>query len=126
MVWGWPKPNASNGGWTGYGNGKGRSGKAAGKWGEERPWQNRGGSKGAKVTKDTVPAFLKAWTAAQDKKMVALQKQFGQPSAGPAKQQDDQIPELKCQCGYDNRGHRQQCNSCKKRRKQIVGTAANT
>ena len=71
MVWGWPKPNASNGGWTGYGNGKGRSGKAAGKWGEERPWQNRGGSKGAKVTKDTVPAFLKAWTAAEDKKMLA-------------------------------------------------------
>ena len=91
MVWGRPNQNVSNGGWIDYNNGKGRGGSAAGGWRGDRPKQNRGdrGSRGAKDTrpKETVPAFLKAWTAEHDKQIAALQKAVGQ-SGGPAKQQD--------------------------------------
>ena len=129
MVWGRTK-NARNGGWFDYSNGKGRGGFAAGGWRGERPRQNRGdrGSRGAKDArpKETVPAFLKAWTVGLDKKMAAMQKQIGQPSEGPAKQQDGKNTKWECPYGYCNFGFRQQCKACEKPRSEVSPAVGGT
>ncbi len=44
MVWGRTKKNVRNGGWVDYSNGKGNCGNAAGGWGGQRAWENRGDS----------------------------------------------------------------------------------
>ena len=128
MVWGRPKPNASNGGWIDYSNGKGR-GSTAGGWGGQRPWQHRGdrGSWGAKGAspQDVSPAFMKAWTAEQTKRLdaslaksvaMAMQKALGQTGGGQAKQQAKQQAgkdaKWVCPCGYANFGFRLKCKTC--------------
>ena len=72
MVWGRPKLNAGNGGWTDYSDGKGRGGDAAGGWGGRRDgsWytKQRRGERGGKTAsaisdvspKDITPAILAA------------------------------------------------------------------
>ena len=118
MVWGRTKKNVRNGGWIDYSNGTGNGGNAAGGLGGQRAWQNRGDSWGAKDARpqEVMPAFLKAWTADQTKRLdaslAAMQKALGQTGGGQVKQQDDKDAKWVCPCGYVNFGFRLQCKTC--------------
>ncbi len=119
--WGRPK-NASNGVWIDYSDGKGSGGKAAGGWGGQRPWQNCEDSRGAKDPrpKEEKPAFLKAWTAAQTKKLdvslAAMKKASGLNGEVPAKKQDGKDTKWTCPCGFVNFGFRLLCKDCEQPR----------
>ena len=122
MVWGWPDQSTrANGGWIDYGNGKGRGGSNAGGWRRERSWQNRvgggsGGAKDARQGKESIPAFLKAWTSKNDKQMAAMmQKVAGVHVGEPAKAQDAKKKATwECQCGFSNFGFRTECMKCER------------
>ena len=122
MVWGWPDQSTrANGGWIDYGNGKGRGGSNAGGWRRERSWQNRvgggsGGAKDARQGKESIPAFLKAWTSKNDKQMAAMmQKVAGVHVGEPVKAQDAKKKATwECQCGFSNFGFRTECVKCER------------
>ena len=122
MVWGWPDQSTrANGGWIDYGNGKSRGGSNAGGWRRERSWQNRvgggsGGAKDARQGKESIPAFLKAWTSKNDKQMAAMmQKVAGVHVGEPAKAQDAKKKATwECQCGFSNFGFRTECMKCER------------